>query len=488
MAHWIQKRKNLLLWLLLTAGLGGWLSHVLLKAEDKSPLLPGITTHGHYQIEMECAACHTDEEKENVFTSSGVPNSACNACHGEDLSNFSDSHPVRKFKNPENAIFLQHVDAMSCVECHQEHNEKVTGEMGVTIPADYCAHCHEVTLENLESHQNLPFNSCATAGCHNYHDNISLAPSYLLKHYGEPDHRPKQTVAEVDALQRWLSDGNKPRQPLTIADADAPAPELNDETINHHWESTAHAAAGINCSDCHDHPQTGAWIPSPDHTTCKKCHDAETTDFLKGKHGMRLAHANLAPMTPDKARRKMKSDAPHSGLSCSSCHQPHSYDRQFAAYQACVQCHDDEHTRNYENSAHFRLWTAEMDGTGQPRTGVSCATCHMPRVKRDGHFIVNHNQNENLTPNEKMTLNVCMDCHGLQFAMDSMADRSLINRNFVGRAAKTHEGISWSVESAIARGDEDIIKIKNFLEQQNGADGSNPPTTTTTPEPQETTE
>ena len=484
MAHWIQKRSSFLLWLVVTIGLASWLSHVLLRAEDKTALLPGQTTDGHYQIEMACTACHTEEEKENIFTSSGVPNSACNNCHGEDLSNFSDSHPTRKFKNPENHIYLEHLDAMSCVACHQEHNAKITGEMGVTLPGDYCAHCHQVTLDNLPSHQELAFNSCATAGCHNYHDNMALAPSFLLKHYGEDNNLEEGLVKEVDALQRWLSEGNKERAPLTIAQADAPTPHLADETINLDWQHTAHAQAGINCSDCHDDPKSGAWNPTPDHTSCKDCHDAEVTDFLKGKHGMRLAQG-LSPMTPEQAREPMKASAAHRDLSCSSCHQPHRYDRQFAAHQACVQCHNDEHTNNYKNSSHFRAWTNELAGISLERSGVSCATCHLPREERDDAVVVNHNQNANLTPNEKMLRNVCMDCHGLQFSMDALADESLIESNFVGQPSKTHPGISWTVDSAIERGNEDIIALKKYLEsptpsQPEKSAGSNPTTTNET--------
>lgn len=481
MANWFQKRSSILLWLGVTLILASWLSHVLLRAEDKSALLPGKTTHGHYQIEMACTACHTDEKRENIFTSSGVPNSACNNCHGEDLNNFSDSHPTRKFKNPENAIYLEHVDAMSCVACHQEHNEKITGHMGVTIPSDYCAHCHQVTLDTLPSHQDLGFMTCDTAGCHNYHDNMALAPSFLLKHYGEDNNLAAQMVSEVDALQRWLAEGNKPREPLTLAQADAPAPKLTDETINLDWQHTAHAQAGINCSDCHDHPQTGTWIEKPDHTSCKDCHNVEVTDFLKGKHGMRLAQ-NLSAMTPGQARRPMKSSSAHRDLSCSSCHQPHSYDREFAAHKACIQCHNDDHSNSYQNSAHFRLWTSELSGDSPERSGVSCATCHLPREERDEGIVVNHNQNANLTPNVKMLRNVCSDCHGLQFSMDALADEALIKRNFTGQPSETHPGIGWTVDAAVARGNEDVIALKKFLEnptpsQPETTAGSNPTTT-----------
>ena len=209
---WFLKYSSWILWLFVTAVVGGWLTFVMKLAEDKTPLLPGTTTHGHYQIEIECQACHTDEPVENVFTSSGVSNAACNQCHGESLEAFSDSHPTRKFKNPENAIFVEHIKAMECVTCHREHNEKMTRPMGVTIPKDYCAHCHQVTLENLPSHRNLAFNTCATAGCHNFHDNMALSPSYLLKHYGEPNVLAERNLLTVSALQRWIDEGNKKRE------------------------------------------------------------------------------------------------------------------------------------------------------------------------------------------------------------------------------------------------------------------------------------
>ena len=151
---------------------------------------------------MQCTACHTNEKKENIFTSSGVPNSACMNCHSDSLQKFADSHPVRKFKNPENIIFTEHIDALNCITCHSEHNEKITEAMAVSVPADYCAHCHEVTLENLESHKDLAYDTCATAGCHNYHDNTPLEPSYLLKHYGEDKLLENPQVPELSSQAR----------------------------------------------------------------------------------------------------------------------------------------------------------------------------------------------------------------------------------------------------------------------------------------------
>ena len=67
--------------------------------------------------------------------------------------------------------------------------------------------------------------------------------------------------------------------------------------------------------------------------------------------------------------------------------------------------------------------------------GRSCATCHLPRQRLEGSgsVTVEHNQNANLRPNEKMVRTVCLPCHGLTFSLDSLADRPLIARNFAGQ-------------------------------------------------------
>ena len=459
MIPWLLKFKFVFLWLAVSGGIGGYYYYLFYHAPDKTALLPGITTHGHHQIEMECAACHTNEKQKNIFTSSGVPSSACIDCHGEALEEFSDSHPVRKFKNPENAVFIKHINAVNCVTCHQEHNQKITGEMSVSLPADYCAHCHDSTLRNLESHKNLDYQSCATAGCHNYHDNTALAPSYLLNNYGKPDLLEDPRVPELQTLQSWLDAGHKQRPPATLANAPS---EHQDQAISHQWQHTAHAAAGVNCTDCHG--PSDSWVDKPGIDSCNSCHDHQVHDFKQGKHGMRLAFDSLSPMSPSMARIPMKAEAAHRSLDCNACHQPHKEDRKFAAYEACIQCHDDEHTRNYENSTHHKLWLAEVESGVETRTGVSCASCHMPRVKRDGNFITSHDQTANLRPNEKMIKSVCANCHGLQFSMNALADPHTVTGNFHAPSSLQHPGMTWAVEDAISRGDKKIIAIRDYLE------------------------
>jgi hypothetical protein len=50
-------------------------------------------------------------------------------------------------------------------------------------------------------------------------------------------------------------------------------------------------------------------------------------------------------------------------------------------------------------------------------------------------WFVQHNQNDTLRPSEKMIRPVCQSCHGLSFALDALADRDLVERNFAGAPA-----------------------------------------------------
>jgi formate-dependent nitrite reductase cytochrome c552 subunit len=93
----------------------------------------------------------------------------------------------------------------------------------------------------------------------------------------------------------------------------------------------------------------------------------------------------------------------------------------------------------YEGSPHHALWKKELAGELPPGSGVSCASCHLPRVEHRAtdssakRTLVEHNQSDNLRPNEKMIRPVCMSCHGLGFAIDALADAPLVRRNFSGK-------------------------------------------------------
>ena len=418
---------------------GGLLAFLMRSPVYRVVFLPGATTHGHYQIEMRCDECHTPLM--------GVKNDACNRCHEQDLAAFNDTHPLKKFRDPRNADLLENIDALQCATCHREHRPHLTHPMGVTQPPDYCNHCHKTIGEERPSHLGLPFSSCATAGCHNYHDNTALYEDFILKHADQPAVLPRP-------VRRLLETRAQPASRSMAEARDQPPGVTIDQQILYDWEQSAHARAGIGCADCHQSGELKAeWNAKPTLESCSRCHDSETEGFLASRHGMRLA-AGLSPMTPGQARLPMRNTAADLTMDCNACHGAHSYDTKAAAAAACRNCHDDEHTRNYDASIHASLWRAEALGAGEPGTGVSCAACHLPREihRVDGQEVVRvqHNQNTNLRPNEKMLRSVCMDCHGYGFALDALADPALIRANFRGRPARHLDSIQMVTDRAEA--------------------------------------
>lgn len=415
-----------------------------LFGDDRRLFVPNPMTHGHYQIELACEACHTPF--------AGVKQEACNQCHGAELAAADDSHPRKKFEDPRNADRLGAIDARQCVTCHVEHQPDRTRPMAVTQPDDFCFHCHAEVAKERPSHKDYAFEGCASGGCHNYHDNTALYEDFLVKHLNEPATAARPRLPARD-LRPWIAaafpDGFG--RPLTTRDADGPAPMAATHVAE--WAASGHARAGVNCRDCHAPPAPEVradWRDRPGIEVCASCHERERQGFLAGKHGMRLERA-LPAMRPELARAPMKADAHGRELGCGSCHGAHRLDTARAAVAACLDCHDDRHTLAYRESKHAALWQAEHAGAGGPGSGVSCATCHLPReVHKDGDRAgvrVQHNQNANLRPNEKMARSVCMNCHGLGFTLDALADADLVQRNFTGNPARHVE----SLELAAAR-------------------------------------
>ncbi len=437
--------KNRMVWMVWLAGtvlVAGYFTYKLLLDEDKTVFLPGKTSHGHYQIELACKACHTTS-----FTDADEMQKSCMNCHGTELKLADDKHPKSKFTNPRNADRVAKLDARYCVTCHGEHKPEVTGPMGLTMQADICIVCHKDIAEDRPSHAGMEFTTCASAGCHNFHDNRALYEDFLLKHTDEnktlesPRNKLKNYLARIDLISTYPVK-SYPVKALSSEDKDMPVNINPDQKIIEQWSNTAHARSGVNCTACHnvkDKQGKVAWVNKPTEKTCQSCHGIETDGFLAGKHGMRLAQ-DLSPMKPEMARSSMKSLAHGKQLSCVSCHSSHEFDTRHAATEACMQCHDDRHTQAYKDSSHFKLWMAESGSDSKENNGVSCASCHMPRVETQfpdssKHVVVQHNQNDNLRPNEKMIRSVCMNCHGLAFSIDALADRDLINKNFTGSPA-----------------------------------------------------
>jgi uncharacterized cupin superfamily protein len=420
-------------WAAITLCACGYLGAVLTRdgGETRTMFVPGPTTSGHYQIERACESCHTPFE--------GVTNDACLACHGAELTAVDDSHPKSKFTDPRNAALVDELDATRCVTCHAEHVPDMTRPMGVTLPDDYCYTCHAEVGTERPSHAGMAFDTCASAGCHNYHDNTALYEDFLASHAGEPRVTPRPLVPQRTGTQRAVREPGASAGAIQRLSADAPHGAATDAALVAEWEQTTHARAGVNCTGCHTaaggSPDAGAWVATPGERECASCHDTEVAGFLEGRHGMRVK-AGLERMTPALARLPMKRAAFGRELSCASCHPAHGFDTRAAAVDACLGCHDDRHSQAYVGSPHHALWQLESSGRAAAGTGVSCATCHLPRqhhqVGGDDRVLVQHNQNLNLRPNEKMTRSACLACHGLGFTLDALADPGLIATSFRG--------------------------------------------------------
>jgi hypothetical protein len=393
---------------------------------DDRGLLPGRTSDGHHQIEQRCESCHTPF--------GGVAEEACVRCHGPSLSARRDSHAVAKFDDPGKAADLALVDARSCLTCHREHRPEARVRGSVTISQDFCWPCHKSVGVERPSHAGLGPATCAAASCHNYHDNRALHQDFLTRHRDQPALRAEPVLP---ARRAAVPAGGK--APTALAAVFPPVPDPLREKVDAEWEASAHGRAAVGCGDCHRAgaaPAAAAggrapWAVADE--TCASCHAAERAGFIAGKHGMRLAE-KMPPMSPRFARAVMKPQAASRTLGCTSCHGAHRFDRVFAAVSACEGCHDDQHTRGYRASAHFAAWQDEQAGRAPAGSGVSCASCHLPReVHREkGADVarVQHNQNGNLRPTDRMVRDACRHCHGLGFSLAALADAPLVRANF----------------------------------------------------------
>lgn len=205
------------------------------------------------------------------------------------------------------------------------------------------------------------------------------------------------------------------------------------QEINQQWQSSVHALAEVNCSTCHQTGDPQGFVISPSQESCQSCHSSEVETFLLGKHGVRLLE-DLTPLSPAMARLPMKPESLDRQMTCNTCHNVHSVNTQDAAVDACLTCHNDRHSLNYSTSKHAQMFVAEGPLPRPSSQSVTCATCHLPRqrVQEAGSptVMVNHNNTFTLKPRDRMVKEVCMNCHGLGFAWNSIFDNALVEANF----------------------------------------------------------
>lgn len=440
----------------------------------------------HHQFEMACQTCHTSDAFDDVARVRKDINKTCVTCHKAELKASDDSHPKSKFTNPRMAAFWEKVDARFCTSCHLEHVPDETLAGALTLAGDFCVACHsegeQDVRQNRPSHAELTFDTCASAGCHNFHDNRALYEDFLVKH-GKAPWTLETPVIEAAAIARAPSQPGDLEAYLASITAPDPVPEGE---IEHEWAASAHAAADVGCGGCHaperetEEEILANWIEKPDESVCADCHRNQAKTFALGRHGMRrhtkiadprrpsdifktlgykdppeammrMLDAYLADpdvpvaMSTAEARVSLLPEAHGRDLTCNTCHAPHAQDLTLAAVDSCLTCHNDDHSTAYKDSPHYALWTAEQAEELPPGSGVSCATCHMPQTARGDEVRTNHNQNDTLRPNEKMIRATCLSCHGLSFAIDALADPGLVANNFSGQPIRHIESIDWAL-------------------------------------------
>lgn len=130
----------------------------------------------------------------------------------------------------------------------------------------------------------------------------------------------------------------------------------------------------------------------------------------------------------------MNSESRDRTVNCNTCHNVHTVNTHTAAVDACLTCHADSHSLNYKNSKHGQLWAAEGTLPRPSTQSTTCATCHLPRQnigsKKRPTIVVNHNNTYTLLPRDRMVKDVCMNCHGMEYAYNSIFDDELVTSNF----------------------------------------------------------
>jgi len=416
-----KKMSLYLFWLILLIVLAFYF-YSKLSVDDKTILIQGKTSNGHYQIEEECDSCHVINDKHELGE---VKKDKCLSCHSEKTrsNTKANSHRAKLFEADDKTEQRNILRADQCVTCHEEHQ---LGRAGTSQPTDFCILCHKDIADDRDSHKDLAFDECGD--CHNYHDNsANYSESFIDKHL--KTEAKTFEYSNIPELQ-YTAKFNKKHISAPLSWEKKELHATVDAEQAKDWDGSSHALAGVNCISCHN-DEEDKWIAKPDHQRCTSCHKTQKKGFLAGKHGMRLKQ-NLSAMTTDNARLEMKGNDKE--LNCISCHKDHKFDAKEAAVEGCLNCHDDRHSLAYKETKHYQLW---RDNSKQ---GVSCATCHLPKVvkgrKKILSVLTQHNQNDNLRPNQKMIKTVCINCHGLEFSIDALQNKKLINDNFAGPPTK----------------------------------------------------
>lgn len=178
------------------------------------------------------------------------------------------------------------------------------------------------------------------------------------------------------------------------------------------WQISKHSKNDVDCSTCHGDSHTSekdvAYVRLPVPDTCADCHEAQVSQYKKGKHALAWASMNAMPTTHMKPMEliqggkgcggchkiglkseaeilKLKKEGQGFGhASCDACHTRHAFSKKEAQNpRACQTCHmgfDHPQWEMYASSKHGVRYMLVENGTLPPTTAAPrCQTCHMQK-------------------------------------------------------------------------------------------------------------
>ena len=208
-----------------------------------------------------------------------------------------------------------------------------------------------------------------------------------------------------------------PHSPTPVARQNQMCLTCHQATVGHAWMTSAHAANGVGCADCHH--IHGATDPVRGQQTqaavCGKCHQSVRAAFLKPYHH----------------------PVPEGTMTCSSCHDPHGSTGpdmlvKSTVNETCTSCHAQmrgpflwEHQPVTDNcdachSPHGSVVPALL--TEQPP--ILCQQCH----DAAGHPSVPYGPQglPGGMPNPYLLIGGCVNCHSRIHGSNSPSGRALM--------------------------------------------------------------
>ena len=243
------------------------------------------------------------------------------------------------------------------------------------------------------------------------------------------------------------------------------------------WDTSAHAASGVRCEDCHggDHDQILADKGRVPSARCAQCHEKQTHEFMNSAHAhaASAAHANarLLAQIPAMQRRGCLGchdmgalepepiDVAVDSARCNACHGAHRFSSEDARRpEACGTCHtgpDHPHLEAYQLSMHGVVYGASGSASQAP----TCVTCHMPPGTHDvgagitlgatGSGAVLTGEEQPIPMHEisladarrerQIMIDRCAQCHTPRMAREALEDADAIKREadrLVGEGAR----------------------------------------------------